>query len=436
MNKIRLFRIQPILATTKLFMLFLLVLYNIPILQTLSWHHKKERKNFEDFYRYRGQVSGRHLSEKPQYTTLFLEIKQSNYQNKNSTAPTSADNIAFYARGIHLSAATLLLLYFHILFVPATAAEQTIYGGEADQSVSVERLRNVNNELQEHARWLENEIESDNGQSDQHRNHWILGNGEVTLPDVIQISGLKLTHPKLLGSGAGGAVFTLKQEQNQHFDVRSSGGDKPAAVALKVSWSASAKDVRNECRILRHLQHVSEMQYGTSIHTIEMCLAEAPYQLDPSRTMIALQPVFTDNEATSLHDFLSEPDKMEVAITQIIQTMLQMLSANVVTIDVQPLISSETGQILFVDFTEAMIIHKDDGTFDDKEKVVIRNFINEMMVLIPIPQQDTIASDILLRELLHYPIHSYDIIEALLEQNYSMNALDQIKAQMHFMMLL
>jgi hypothetical protein len=152
-----------------------------------------------------------------------------------------------------------------------------------------------------------------------------------------------------------------------------------------------------------------------------------PYPLDPSRTMIALQPVFLDKEASSLEELLTEPDKLQIAITDIIRTMLQLLSLNVVTIDVQPLISSETGEILFIDFTEAMIILNNNGRVENQEKAIIQNFINEMMVLIPFAQQDTIASKIFLREILNYPIHSCTAYETLLEQNFSLDALNQIR---------
>jgi hypothetical protein len=38
---------------------------------------------------------------------------------------------------------------------------------------------------------------------------WKLGNGEVELPDPLAIAGLQLQHPRLLGSGGGGAVFSM-----------------------------------------------------------------------------------------------------------------------------------------------------------------------------------------------------------------------------------
>jgi hypothetical protein len=252
---------------------------------------------------------------------------------------------------------------------------------------------------------------------------WVFENGDITLPDSVDMGGWKLKHPKLLGSGAGGAVFVMQREPMD------STGDNVhlAPVALKVSWKGSTQAVANECRMLRRLQQSSTIRYGTSIGTVEDCLGEIPYGLDPTRTMIALQPVFVDQQASSLIDFLPDQDKLETAVTLIIRTMLHMLSANVVTIDVQPLISIETGQILFVDFTEAISIHEQD---EDVEVIVVRNFINEMMILIPTPQQETIASKIILEELSNYNIKSRYVYEILMEYNFSKDTLDYIHQEM------
>ena len=240
------------------------------------------------------------------------------------------------------------------------------------------------------------------------RHQWIFENGEVILPEVIYAHGLKLTNPRLLGSGAGGAVFVLQNEQLMTVA-------EPEQIALKVSWKDSTKSVSNECNILKKLQEASIIKYGSSISTIEKCLGEVPYEADTARSMILLQPVFGDKQASSLQDFAYEPDKMKVAVTQIIQTLLQMLSENIVTIDVQPLISRQTGRLLFIDFTEATIVNIQ-SSINDADKAAIRNFINEMMVLIPEPQHDVVVREIFLIEKVKYPIRSIEVYEMLLEQ--------------------
>jgi hypothetical protein len=74
-----------------------------------------------------------------------------------------------------------------------------------------------------------------------------------------------------------------------------------------------------------------------------------------------------------------------------------------------------------------MIIHNNNRrTIEIQEETKVQNFINEMMLLIP-KQQDTIASKILLREILNYPLLSYTAYETLLEQNFFLDALDQIR---------
>jgi hypothetical protein len=236
---------------------------------------------------------------------------------------------------------------------------------------------------------------------------WIFENGDVLLPEVIYAHGLKLTNPRLLGSGAGGAVFAL---HNEHLKT-----NELQQVALKVSWTASTKSVSNECHVLKKLEEASIRKYGSAISTIETCLGEVAYQADAARTIIILQPVFLDTQASSLQDFVSEPEKMNVAITLIIRTLLQILSENIVTIDVQPLISRDTGRVLFIDFTEAMILNSE-NTNSGATNPAIQNLISEMMLLIPESLHDNIVNNILLRELEKYPIGSQEIKEMLIEQ--------------------
>lgn len=246
---------------------------------------------------------------------------------------------------------------------------------------------------------------------------WVFENGNVELPEMIDAYGLKLTSPQLLGSGAGGAVFVLQNEptksQLSHGQISNVG--IPSQIALKVSWKASAKSVAHECQILQQLQDASKRKHGRTISTIETCLGELRYKADVSRTMIILQPVFIETQAVSLQDFLSEPDKMMTSVTLIIRTLIQMLSENIVTIDVQPLISRDTGQILFVDFTEAATIDTQ-GKITGEDASLIRNFINEMMILIPDSVQDTAIKEIFQQELIKYPIDSIELTDMLIEQ--------------------
>ena len=106
---------------------------------------------------------------------------------------------------------------------------------------------------------------------------------------------------------------------------------------------------------------------------------------------------------------------MHTAVTLIIRTLLQMLSENIVTIDVQPLISRDTGQVLFVDFTEATTFDTQ-STVDVSNNPTIRNFISEIMLLMPESLHDNIATKIFLQEVKKYPIESKELKKVLIEE--------------------
>ena len=99
-------------------------------------------------------------------------------------------------------------------------------------------------------------------------------------------------------------------------------------------------------------------------------------QYDQDRTMISLIPVVTGRTSSIVNLDL---DAQQSAIQQVVETMIGMLAANTITVDVQPLIS-DTGDVLFIDFTEAMRLSSP-PTAADLTGVV--GFCNEMMALIP-----------------------------------------------------
>ena len=118
---------------------------------------------------------------------------------------------------------------------------------------------------------------------------------------------------------------------------------------------------------------------------LEQCLAEVPYNED--RIMIILQPVVTGS-TSSLTNL--DSNAQDHAIKQIIETMIGMLLSNIITVDVQPLISS-TGKVMFIDFTEAKQLSPT-PTASDLTGVVA--FCNEIMALIPEEKRGDAAADL------------------------------------------
>jgi hypothetical protein len=209
---------------------------------------------------------------------------------------------------------------------------------------------------------------------------WELMNGSVVLKDPIVFQesvrqgesgkastvSCTLTKPKLIGAGGGGAVFAFEN----------------SLKLLKVSWEGSSKSVERECSTLQLLER-------NKVESSERCLGKYDYKSDDdygensSRVMILVEPYVPDGVATVME--VNEP-KRDVAVEQIARTLVQMLAANIVTIDVQPLVSKETGRVIFIDMTEAQEL-KPPFTF--LAKTLMSSFTTEMMALIPEPFMST-----------------------------------------------
>ena len=208
-------------------------------------------------------------------------------------------------------------------------------------------------------------------------------NGPVRLDDPLRsFPGLDLRHPQYLGSGGGGAVFAYDRAETTAARSPSTGrstGSGPIsgrdqAAVVKVSWVRSAASVSRECTVLNYM----ETQHVTGV---ERCRGQVPYPLDNRRLMIAMEPVVDGDSVASI----SEIDERlrPKAVQCIIRTLVQMLSAGVVTTDVQPLISKATGEVLFIDMTEAKVVFTSGDVMPFVDLALARSFVSEMIGLIP-----------------------------------------------------
>ena len=196
---------------------------------------------------------------------------------------------------------------------------------------------------------------------------WDLMNGNVQLPNQLDLKlpgtssstseKLVLSAPTLIGAGGGGAVFAFED----------------SSKLIKISWSKSTQSVLQECQTLQYLK-------TQQVTATEQCLATYDYPYDKDRAMILVEPYVKDAVASVIE--IDGGSKARInAVQQIIQTLVQMLAANTITIDVQPLINPTTGDVVFIDMTEAQILPNAPPSF--KEKAVITAFVSEMAALIP-----------------------------------------------------
>ena len=185
-------------------------------------------------------------------------------------------------------------------------------------------------------------------------------------------------------SGGSGAVFSFStQPHNPHSESSSSNNKLQSStmersdrnnVAIKVSWKRSRESVQNECNILQSLEGVPH---------VEKCLGRNPYPFENGRVMVALSPVVSsstsDGITSSLGNVKSGHPQL-TAVQNVVETMVGMLKLGIYTIDVQPLINVDTGDVLFIDFTEAKQFSNPLPPSDESALV---GFCSEMIALIP-----------------------------------------------------
>jgi hypothetical protein len=120
-----------------------------------------------------------------------------------------------------------------------------------------------------------------------------------------------------------------------------------------------------------------------------LSLRQAPYPSDPTRVVIALQPVFTQDDV--IVNSISEIDGLDMqsrAVKSIVTAMMEILAARTVTADVQPLISQETGDVLFIDLTEAnVLVSGVDTIISVVDLSLASSFVSEILSRIPEPLQ-------------------------------------------------
>lgn len=261
---------------------------------------------------------------------------------------------------------SILSIFFHnplnaIAFEPST--EITV----SPSTVTLSSADNSNDKTYSHPKNINN-----------FNNLWELPNGDVELksyPFLKNFPQYRLSDPILLGSGGGGAVFsTVSHLDSDNENDNKNGFNSDTNIALKISWIRSSISVEKECQILQELGK-------TDTRNVEICLGIERYGNDDSgRVAIALQPVFTDEKIVSSVDNMNV-DVQAQAVQSIVRTLVDMLSVNVVTTDVQPLMGKETGSVLFIDLTEAQIMGSPEPSFLDV--ALASSFISEMTALIP-----------------------------------------------------
>lgn len=237
-------------------------------------------------------------------------------------------------------------------------------------------------------------------------------NGVVKIDNPMRFRGMNLVEPKLLGAGGGGSVWNMRAIRKH--DVND--------VAVKISWERSTASVRNECDILNAMER-------QGVTGVERCLGNMEYKYDPRRVVIVMEPfiedISNDNDdndndgdiTSSLADL--SPKIARRSTIQLSKTMAQMLSSNIATTDLQPLISKSTGEVTLIDMTEAKVVLQPSNdrdhsskTITETDKALINSFCTEMIGLIPEYLLDEIFSESFVKELHRIETEQHVVLDA------------------------
>ena len=156
------------------------------------------------------------------------------------------------------------------------------------------------------------------------------------------------------GGGTAAAVYSATNAAHSTFAVKESW---PGRVYLKWPPSTAASVVLAECRVL---QHLADAGVDNVVRCVDSC-----YDLGADQATSLLSPLFpqgrngndpdtTASVVASMHP--GGPQQQRVAQT-VAQTVVQMLGkANTASRDIQLLVNVETGEALFIDFTETLAL--------------------------------------------------------------------------------
>jgi len=200
--------------------------------------------------------------------------------------------------------------------------------------------------------------------------------------------GMLLHHPRLLGSGAGGAVFAVSTSTDMDPKTTTT-TTTSRMLAIKISWLPSTESVENECHILKHHETFK-------VSGVEQCLGIQRYDADPRCVMILLEPVVEELTTVGSVDELDGMELQMHAVESMMRIMVRMLAAREVVTDVQTLISRDTGNVLLTDFTEARILPQDE-VITLLDEASLYNFLAELMELIP-ESLSNVALDAVVKE--------------------------------------
>mmetsp|Transcript_13547 Transcript_13547/g.21121 ORF Transcript_13547/g.21121 Transcript_13547/m.21121 type:complete len:387 (+) Transcript_13547:1-1161(+) len=204
---------------------------------------------------------------------------------------------------------------------------------------------------------------------------WDFPKGSVKLEKECWVGDFKISNPRLVGQGGGGAVFSVELIEQRLPDgktipiVLKSGA---LEGVLKVSWPTTQKDIENEAKVIQILNDFD-------VPNVEQVLASVAYRDSSDRNALLMQP-FVSGEIVGEISDLKDKKSQEKAVEALMKMMVRTLGASVAVADLQPLSQAATGRTLVVDLSEARALRRPASALD---LALVQNFCLEAFTKVP-----------------------------------------------------
>ena len=209
-----------------------------------------------------------------------------------------------------------------------------------------------------------------------------------------------------LGEGGSGVVY----------------GTVDGSKVVKLSMGRKKEAVEQECRVLQHIEQEAMERHlpPVTAKTVERCICQQDYggggngDVDNGGALMVAEPLLAGPSTMSVSS-LGAAARMR-AQDSIVTTVARLLEVGVVTSDLQPLVSVDTGRVLLVDFSEGTVLPEPASAL---QLAAVRAFVAETLSVLPSDnlsqQRARQLFEVLLREATNRPAARMSVLRTALE---------------------
>lgn len=205
--------------------------------------------------------------------------------------------------------------------------------------------------------------------------------GKDVKQDTISCRDISIKDLKQIGQGGTGIVYSGIMMNT--YNPLAAATNSLNEVIVKMSRSTTQKSINHECDILNILEKAN-------VPNIEHCLCNSNYEIekDDIRSISILEPYFSIKDKNNNDVVVSTIEAIPIktiqlkAIDNLLYALVRIIENNIALSDVQLLIDSTSGKLIFIDFTESILISQPLNPSYNEIQLII-SFIQECLAFIP-----------------------------------------------------